>query len=839
MNLLGLRAGEAKWVSAFAAYLGFVIAVVTLGRTARDAVFLHAVGADDLPMVYSASALATVVVAWGAARLARKFHGARLNVGWALAAAVALAGLYAASDGSAPFAWTLYLTTEAVGALLVVQCWSLLQDCVDVRQAKRIFGLVGAGGQVASIAAALVASELVARAGVHLLLLVGSGCAIGAAVLAWRLSARATRVEPAPALSSDQLSAAPFSNSHLRNIAIVSVLAGIVVHLVDFQFKSAASEHAAGDVVALGVFFGRFHAACAALGLIVQLGLTSRVLQRLGTLGGALPLPISVGLASLTSLVFPGLAAAMAAKLADLVFRYSLHDPSTQLLYLPVPARQRRAAKAIIDGVLRPSTGVLAGVALPVVVVVAGPEHAPTVVTLAVLGLVLLWCAAVVRGRRRYLEALALAISRRNVDVELRQRSMTNRNVPGTAGVDIVAGADRLAREGREGMLVALTDASAPVRAAAVLALMRDGGLDGIIVAAEDLRRLIEADDDDDRALAAFVLGELRVPSLAASLLEMLSASSERVRRAAVLAIGKHGDRRLGESLLPLLADRALAVDVVRALAVIGDEALWGRALRCENVSWTMRLRIVALLGSGTAERALPALVDALDGRTTSAGPDDSVRRGAVLGLQRFSARLPGQAIDAGRLRGALDDETARAEVLLHARIALASWGDPVAGSALARAIDDEVGRSIAGSLGLLALLNPGKGLEGLPRALAGTQVQRANAIEMIDTVAGDKRIVAIVEGRNVGPELAPARSPEERLAALVTGAAPALARAAADLARAAPSPRLRGPLERAAGSPRAEVRLAATAALEALGWSAVRDVGSSRRPATAGTATL
>ncbi|MDP2345490.1 MAG: HEAT repeat domain-containing protein [Deltaproteobacteria bacterium] len=824
MNLLGLRAGEAKWVGAFAAYLGLVIGVVTLGRTTRDAVFLHAVGADALPMVYSASALATVLVAWGAARVARRFHGARLNVGCALGAAVALVGLYVASDGSAPFAWTLYLTTEAVGALLVVQCWSLLQDCVDVRQAKRLFGLVGAGGQVASIAAALLASELVGRAGVEALLLVGSGSAVGAAVLAWRLGARASHVESPSALNSESLSAAPFSNSHLRNIAVVSVLAGIVVHLVDFQFKSAASQHTAGDLVALGVFFGQFHAACAGLGLIVQVGLTSRVLQRLGTLGGALPLPISIGVASLASLVFPGLAAAMAAKLADLVFRYSLHDASTQLLYLPVPARQRTAAKAIIDGVLRPSTGVLAGVALPVVVAVAGPEHARVAVTLVVLGLVAVWCAAVLRGRRRYLEALALAISRRNVDTDLLQRSMTTRNAPGAQDVDVAAVADRLAREGREAMRAALTDPSAATRAAAVLALMRDGGLDGIIVAAEDLRCLIEADDDDDRALAAFVLGELRVPSLTPSLLEMLSASSERVRRAAVLAIGKHRDPRLGESLLALLADRDLAVDVVRALAVIGDEPLLGRALRREDVSWIVRMRVVALLGNGSVERAMPALIDALDGRTTSSSLDDSVRRGAVLGLQRFRARLPKQTIDVERLRAALDDETARAEVLLHARNALASWDDPAAAGALARAIDDEVDRSIAGSLRLLALLNPGKGLEALPRALAGTQVQRANAIEMIDTIAGgerNKRLVAIVEGRRVGPELVPTRSPAERLAALVTGAAPALARAAADLARAAPSPRLRGPLERAAGSSRADVRLAATAALEALGSSA------------------
>ena len=52
--------------------------------------------------------------------------------------------------------------------------------------------------------------------------------------------------------------------------------------------------------------------------------------------------------------LFPALWAASITKGADTLFRYSVNDATTQILYLPVPSQARVAAKAFIDFLFSP-----------------------------------------------------------------------------------------------------------------------------------------------------------------------------------------------------------------------------------------------------------------------------------------------------------------------------------------------------------------------------------------------------------------------------------------------------------------------------------------------------
>jgi hypothetical protein len=66
-------------------------------------------------------------------------------------------------------------------------------------------------------------------------------------------------------------------------------------------------------------------------------------------------------LGDVTLVLLQTLWAASLAKGADTLFRYSVNDATTQILYLPAPAQVRVSAKAFIDGVVKPMSIGVAG----------------------------------------------------------------------------------------------------------------------------------------------------------------------------------------------------------------------------------------------------------------------------------------------------------------------------------------------------------------------------------------------------------------------------------------------------------------------------------------------
>src|SRR5207249_7864447 len=74
--------------------------------------------------------------------------------------------------------------------------------------------------------------------------------------------------------------------------------------------------------------------------------------------------PISLATGNLALAVFATLWAASLAKGSDTLFRYSINDATTQILYLPVQPQARASSKAFIDGVVKPLAIGLSGLVL-------------------------------------------------------------------------------------------------------------------------------------------------------------------------------------------------------------------------------------------------------------------------------------------------------------------------------------------------------------------------------------------------------------------------------------------------------------------------------------------
>ncbi|MEM8734909.1 MAG: hypothetical protein AAGG44_11835, partial [Planctomycetota bacterium] len=118
------------------------------------------------------------------------------------------------------------------------------------------------------------------------------------------------------------------------------------------------------DTQAMTKYFGYFYGVLYLATGLMQLFLTSRLLRMRGLKGGLVALPLfllagscfALGAAS-PLLLFIAL---NTCKFGD-VIRRSLHDPSVQIAYAPIPKKDRRQAITFVSGVAKPFAEALAG----------------------------------------------------------------------------------------------------------------------------------------------------------------------------------------------------------------------------------------------------------------------------------------------------------------------------------------------------------------------------------------------------------------------------------------------------------------------------------------------
>lgn len=402
-GLKAIRAGERVNTAVGFSTLFGLIGSHSILETARDALFLSSIPASRLPWVYLAIAAASLLITQTQGRLGGRLRGrAALSANtlgaaavtfafWALLDRMGEAGLYA-----------LYIWSGVLTALVVVQFWTLLADTFTVTQAKRLYGLVGAGSVAGAIAGTALASALARVAGADTLLLASAvGLFVtGSVPLAFRGVGDAHGDAAAPGhVGLLESGSYVLANPYTRRVALLVIVGAATVTLVDYIFKSAVSAAVAPGELA--EVFATVYLTLNVASLVVQLGAVGWILRRFGVITALslLPLLLFVGGAGL--LLSGSVVAALLLKGADGALRYSLARTSTELLFVPLSERARRRAKAFIDvlgqrgGQALASVGILAGLGLGM-----GADSR----ALILLALALAWLAVVWGLRTSYLE---------------------------------------------------------------------------------------------------------------------------------------------------------------------------------------------------------------------------------------------------------------------------------------------------------------------------------------------------------------------------------------------------------------------------------------------------
>ncbi|RMG16907.1 MAG: MFS transporter [Deltaproteobacteria bacterium] len=428
-QLLKVRRGELSRTALHFFYLLNAVGAFILGRNVAAALFLKEYDAAKLPWMYVASAAAVSASSYFYSRISDRFRLDRLIAGSTLLLIGLLLLARLALYRGLPLTYpALYVLVEVMGSMLVIQFWTFANALHNTREAKRLFGVIGAGGVLANIVVGFGSAAIVRLVGtenlIYLMIANLAVCVMLVLVLGQRgqhqlVQAKASRSgsgKPSGRIALGAETARVFHSRHLRFIAAMVALTFIVTTLVDYQFKILAKQ--TYEKEELLAFFSLLYGFTGILALVIQLFVTGRLLERFGVIAALGVLPGALTLGSVGILAFPRALTAAVAKGADAVFRYTVNDATTQLLYLPVPAQNRLKAKAFIDGILKPvaygSTGLLLALGVATFPGLNDRVHLLSFVTVS-LGLA--WLGLVFGIRKEYVRSLMETLRRRRLNL--------------------------------------------------------------------------------------------------------------------------------------------------------------------------------------------------------------------------------------------------------------------------------------------------------------------------------------------------------------------------------------------------------------------------------------
>jgi ATP:ADP antiporter, AAA family len=276
-----------------------------------------------------------------------------------VAAVLALIGIVFQSEGITPLAGGIfYVFISVVNMFLISLFWSFLLEIFDQGQAKRLFGVIFAGGSAGALAGPLVSDLSVGLIGQSGVLFLGASLFIAAIFCQFvllRIWSRRSTADRTVAADDRPLGGNVFAgvtlilrSPYLIGIALFIVGLSMVSTLLYFeQLRLVALTF--DDVTQRTRVFARLDWIVQSLTLFTQLFLTGRIAARFGvtTLLTLVPLALVLGfLALAASGTFAVLAVIMVLRRAG---EYALVRPGREMLWSPLDKETKYKAKNTVD----------------------------------------------------------------------------------------------------------------------------------------------------------------------------------------------------------------------------------------------------------------------------------------------------------------------------------------------------------------------------------------------------------------------------------------------------------------------------------------------------------
>lgn len=397
---------------------------VTVIKSGTNALFLSRAEPSLLPLLYAVVAIVVTIATAVLARMLgrrplRQLFGEVLVLNAVLLVLATIAVLLELPHAPA----VLYVVGEATATTGSVLFWSRLMDGFTSRDQKRVVGVVGAGGMIGAAVGGVLVRLLVDVTGVAAPVIAAAVLWVLALPLLRVLRTRSADVDastvpgPAPKDTRRPEAQAPAATGAALRALVDSnyarAVAGLVVLLAatgaasDFVFRAAAAT--AGSEKEMAGLFGLLNAVVGIVVVFLQIGLTGRLLSRLGVFLFAAIVPLILVTLSVVYAVIDavdtaspwGFRVLICLKGVEMAGAYSLHPVVVALLYNPIAPELRAQSRALIDGAIKKMGAAAAGLVLGALATQAALVSVWTVLVTAALSLLLLPTL-----RRLYVQAL-------------------------------------------------------------------------------------------------------------------------------------------------------------------------------------------------------------------------------------------------------------------------------------------------------------------------------------------------------------------------------------------------------------------------------------------------
>ncbi len=427
-RLFNLHEGEGLKASLMFIYGLLIISVVIMLKSVRLSLFVTESGATRLPYVYVLVALASAFVAWFYSK-----HSKNIKLNQIIYATFSFSILFLLvfwfllkiefQAGWLPY--VLYVWVAIFSVLTGNQFWLLANDIYDAREAKRLFGFIGAGAISGGILGGLLVNFLAIRIGTANLIFFCIGFILLCLFIVYWIWKKSTHylvrkkqrsgVRVIQASSSDNPLKLLTSSKHIVYLSCIISLGVIVGNMADYQFGVIA-ERTFTDVDRLTAFFGLMSFLLSILSLGIQLFITGRVLRSLGVIATLFFLPVGLLIGSVAIFISPTLWSAILIRISDGSFKHSTNRSGLELLALPIPPDIKTRARTIIDVFLKNFARGLAGIGL--IGLTLGLRLSLPFISLIMIAFILLWVTLIVKARREYVEAFRQAIEKRTINLD-------------------------------------------------------------------------------------------------------------------------------------------------------------------------------------------------------------------------------------------------------------------------------------------------------------------------------------------------------------------------------------------------------------------------------------
>ena len=278
-------------------------------------------------------------------------------------------GLFKSDITHAYVARAFFIWTSVFNLFIVSIFWSFMTDIYNNDQAKRLFGVIAAGGTAGALTGPILTAFLVTALGPSNLLLI-SVVFLAIAVwcvhriIAWR---KAFRTELNSNHSSEAETSAArdkaiggsifagirlvFSSSYLMGVCFLILFYTTLATFLYFQ-QAQLVRDAFDDPASRTAVFAAMDFAVNFLTIVTQLFLTSRIVRKWGISWGLALIPLLLGFGFMLLGLMPTLSLLIVVQVLRRAGNYAIMRPAREMLYVVLGKEEKYKAKNFIDTVV-------------------------------------------------------------------------------------------------------------------------------------------------------------------------------------------------------------------------------------------------------------------------------------------------------------------------------------------------------------------------------------------------------------------------------------------------------------------------------------------------------